>query len=43
MSGPQDVNNIAELALRGVQGGDLSSASYKALGRVTPADYFDGE
>jgi uncharacterized cupin superfamily protein len=27
----------------GVRGGDLSSASYKALGRVTPADYFDGE
>ena len=27
----------------GVQGGDLSSASYKALGRVTPADYWDGE
>lgn len=27
----------------GVKDGDLSSASYKALGRVTPADYFDGE
>ena len=27
----------------GVKGGDLSSASYKALGRVTPADYWDGE
>ena len=27
----------------GVQGGDLSTAGYKALGRVTPADYFDGE
>ncbi len=27
----------------GVRGGNLSSASYKAMGRVTPADYFDGE
>jgi uncharacterized cupin superfamily protein len=27
----------------GVKDGDLSSASYKALGRVRPADYFDGE
>ncbi len=27
----------------GVKDGDLSSARYKALGRVTPADYFDGE
>lgn len=27
----------------GVQGGDLSTAGYKALGRVTHADYFDGE
>jgi len=27
----------------GVKDGDLSSASYQALGRVTPADYFDGE
>jgi uncharacterized cupin superfamily protein len=27
----------------GVKGGDLKSASYKAMGRVTPADYFDGE
>jgi uncharacterized cupin superfamily protein len=27
----------------GVTGGDLSSASYKAMGRVTPADYFEGE
>ena len=27
----------------GVKDGDLKSASYKALGRVTPADYFDGE
>ncbi|MBY0324562.1 MAG: cupin domain-containing protein [Reyranella sp.] len=27
----------------GVPAGDLSKATYKALGRVTPADYFDGE
>jgi uncharacterized cupin superfamily protein len=27
----------------GVKDGNLSSASYKALGRVTPADYWDGE
>ncbi len=27
----------------GVPGDDLSKASYKALGRVVPADYFDGE
>ena len=27
----------------GVKDGDLSSATYKAMGRVTPADYFDGE
>jgi uncharacterized cupin superfamily protein len=27
----------------GVKDGDLSSASYKAMGRVAPADYFDGE
>jgi uncharacterized cupin superfamily protein len=27
----------------GVKDGDLKSASYKAMGRVTPADYFDGE
>ena len=27
----------------GVKDGNLSSASYKAMGRVTPADYFDGE
>jgi len=27
----------------GVKNGDLTTASYKALGRVTPADYFDGE
>lgn len=27
----------------GVKDGDLSSASYKALGRVTPAGYLDGE
>jgi uncharacterized cupin superfamily protein len=27
----------------GVRNGDLSTATYKALGRVTPADYFDGE
>jgi hypothetical protein len=27
----------------GVKGGDLKSASYKAIGRVTPVDYFDGE
>jgi hypothetical protein len=27
----------------GVKDGNLSSAGYKAMGRVTPADYFDGE
>jgi uncharacterized cupin superfamily protein len=27
----------------GVKDGNLSSASYKAMGRVTPADYFEGE
>src|SRR4029450_11266018 len=27
----------------GVKDGDLTSASYKAMGRVAPADYFDGE
>ena len=27
----------------GVKDGNLSTASYKAFGRVTPADYFDGE
>ncbi len=27
----------------GVKKGDLSTATYKAFGRVTPADYFDGE
>jgi len=27
----------------GVKDGNLSSARYKAMGRVTPADYFDGE
>ncbi|HET6221200.1 MAG TPA: cupin domain-containing protein [Dongiaceae bacterium] len=27
----------------GVKDGDLSSASYKAMGRVAAADYFDGE
>ena len=27
----------------GVKNGDLSTATFKALGRVTPADYFDGE
>jgi hypothetical protein len=27
----------------GVKDGDLKSASYKAMGRVAPADYFDGE
>ena len=27
----------------GVRNGDLSSATYKAFGRVSPADYFDGE
>jgi uncharacterized cupin superfamily protein len=30
-------------AAAGVKGGDLSTATYKALGRLTPADYFDGE
>jgi uncharacterized cupin superfamily protein len=27
----------------GVRNGDLSTASYKAIGRVTPADYWEGE
>ena len=27
----------------GVKDGNLSSASYKSMGRVAPADYFDGE
>jgi len=27
----------------GVKNGDLSTASYKAIGRITPADYWDGE
>jgi len=27
----------------GVKNGDLSTATYKAFGRVAPADYFDGE
>lgn len=27
----------------GVKDGDLKTATYKAMGRVTPADYFDGE
>lgn len=27
----------------GVKNGDLSTASYRALGRITTADYFDGE
>jgi uncharacterized cupin superfamily protein len=27
----------------GVKDGDLKSATYTAMGRVTPADYFDGE
>ena len=27
----------------GVKNGDLATATYKAFGRVTPADYFDGE
>ena len=30
-------------AAAGVKNGDLSTATYKAFGRVTPADYFDGE
>jgi uncharacterized cupin superfamily protein len=30
-------------AAAGVKNGDLRTATYKALGRVTPADYFDGE
>lgn len=27
----------------GVKNGDLSTASYKAIGRITPADYWEGE
>jgi uncharacterized cupin superfamily protein len=27
----------------GVKDGDLKTATYQAMGRVTPADYFDGE
>lgn len=27
----------------GVKNADLSTATYKSLGRLTPADYFDGE
>jgi uncharacterized cupin superfamily protein len=27
----------------GVRNGDLSTATYKVMGRVTPADYFEGE
>ena len=27
----------------GVKDGDLKSATYRAIGRVAPADYFDGE
>ncbi len=27
----------------GVRNGDLSTASYKAIGRITPADYWEGE
>jgi uncharacterized cupin superfamily protein len=27
----------------GVKDGNLKSASYKAMGRIAPADYFDGE
>jgi uncharacterized cupin superfamily protein len=30
-------------AAAGVRNGDLSTATYKAFGRVTPTDYFDGE
>ena len=30
-------------AAAGVKNGDLSTATYKAFGRVTPTDYFDGE
>jgi uncharacterized cupin superfamily protein len=30
-------------AAAGVKNGDLSTATYKAFGRVTSADYFDGE
>jgi len=30
-------------AAAGVKNGDLTTATYKAFGRVTPADYFDGE
>lgn len=30
-------------AAAGVKNGDPSTASYKALGRITPAGYFDGE
>jgi hypothetical protein len=40
MSTPQRIANIAELEL---QDGDLSNASDKAMARVTPADYVDGE
>jgi hypothetical protein len=27
----------------GVRNGDLSTATYKVMGRITPAGYFDGE
>ena len=27
----------------GIKNGDLKTATYKALGRVQPADYFEGE
>jgi hypothetical protein len=26
-----------------VKNADLSTATYKAFGRITPADYFDGQ
>lgn len=30
-------------AAAGVRNADLSTATVKVMGRVTPADYFDGE
>ena len=38
-----DYPDSGKMAAAGVKNGDLSTATYKAFGRVTPADYFDGE
>ena len=36
-----DSNKVGVMA--GVKNGDFAGASYRKMGRITPADYFDGE